>query len=58
MADVPSKLLDLAKTRFDQLCPAEEKLFEAAGKGAQGDCLEGSEAKGVIRSERLSWHRP
>lgn len=38
MADTPAtqKLLDLAKSRFGPISPAEEKLFKATEKGGAG----------------------
>jgi hypothetical protein len=49
-------LLQLAVNRFgDEISPAEERLFKATEKGEQADCREGPEAKGVIRSNRLTW---
>jgi hypothetical protein len=50
-----AKLLELARTRFNPISPAEEKLFEAAADAKDADCREGPEKKGVIRSYRLSW---
>jgi hypothetical protein len=57
MADAAPRptLLQLAADQFQDILPAEEKLFKAAEKGDQADCEEGPGAKGVIRSHLLSW---
>jgi hypothetical protein len=50
-----SELLELARKRFGQeINPAEEKLFEAAGKGKIALCQNGSK-KGVIRNHQFTW---
>jgi hypothetical protein len=59
MADATTipTLLELAPGRFGQdILPAEEKLFRAAENGDWADWREESGAKGLIRSDRLSWH--
>src|ERR1700680_4426003 len=57
MADTAPRttLLQLAAERFQNILPAEEKLFEAAEKGSHADCREGLATDGIIRSDRLSW---
>jgi len=59
MADFPPKktLIELAADRFGQdILAAEKKLFGAAEKGDWADCEKESRLKGLVRSDRLSWH--
>jgi hypothetical protein len=57
MADIPakSKLLDLAKNRFDEISPAEQKLFDAAAAGKDADCTGLIEKERVVRGDRFVW---
>ena len=53
-ATIPT-LLQLAPSRFDNISPAEQKLFEAATNGKDADCTSLSEKDRVIRGDLLSW---
>jgi hypothetical protein len=57
MADIPakSKLLELAKSRFDEISPAERKLFETTAAGKKADCSGLSEKDRVVRGDCLVW---
>jgi hypothetical protein len=57
MADVATGLTlrQIAAGRFDDISPAEQKLFDAAGNGKHADCTSLSEEDRTIRGELLSW---
>jgi len=51
-----AKLLELAAARFYQdIWPAEQRVFEAVASGEVADCIELAEKDRIIRADRLSW---
>ena len=57
MPETPArpKLPELAASRFDNISPAEQKLFDATADGKDADCTSLSEKDRVIQAERLVW---
>ena len=54
MPETPArpKLPELAASRFDNISPAEQKLFDATADGKDADCTSLSEKDRVIQAER------
>lgn len=53
-ATIPT-LLQLAESRFSNISPAEQKLFEAAANAKDADCASLSEKDHIIQGDLLSW---